>query len=139
MEPEVQFERLLEVIEQIADVPLEPVIVEGLGLHVLQGAVLRRQAGADLVVPPLHDLVRRPFCERLGGLLVARPERRVHPRNGPQHGSGWRLARWLVGADQWSQTGVHEPVDETLLQTLGGHADLGEHFRETSPAALANQ
>ena len=139
MEPEVQLVRLAEMIDQVTDVALETVIVEGFGVHVLQGAVLRCQVGADGVIPVPDDLVRWSFGQCLGGLLGSRPERRVQPRNGPQHGRrGW-LARRLVGADQGSQSGVHEPVDETLFQTFGRHADLGEHPSEPSAAPFTDQ
>ncbi len=63
----------------------------------------------------------------------------MQPCGGPQQGSGWRLARWLVGADQRPQARVVEPVDETSLDRVGGDAQLGEDTPEAVLHTVGHQ
>ena len=81
VQPEVQLVLLTQMVEQIADLLLQGRVVECGRVDVLERLVGGTQSGADLGLPSLGDVQRRPVADRDRGLLGAPPELGMEARH----------------------------------------------------------
>ena len=130
MQDEVLLPGAVVVCDHIIEVRGEFGVVELLHVGRLQPQVLRLQAGPGRRTPLGDHVAPRTLGQRGGCGLRPSAHLGMEPRRELQDGQG-REFRCSPGAtDQRPHARVHEPVHESRLERVGGHAQLGEHRAE---------